>query len=155
MGHQTHHSEVTPNLLIFFINDLPSYLQSCIDSVQLHSQQLDCLMYADDIVIFSFSPEGLQNKLFSPESYCDDWGVKVNIKKTKVIIFNKAGRSIKLKFMYKNSELECVPNYKYLGIYFTASGTFSLAKNELYKKALKAFFQVTKRFLEFKSWNKN
>jgi hypothetical protein len=44
--------------------------------------------------------------------------------------------------MYKNSELECVPNYKYLGIYFTAFGTFSLAKNELYKKALKAFFKL-------------
>jgi hypothetical protein len=43
-------------------------------------------MYADDIVIFSLSPEGLQNKLFSLESYCDDWGMKVNIKKTKVII---------------------------------------------------------------------
>jgi hypothetical protein len=56
-------------------------------------------MYADDIVIFFLSPEGLQNKLFSPESYCDDWGVKVNIKKTKVIIFNKAGRSIKHKFI--------------------------------------------------------
>ena len=43
-------------------------------------------MYADDIVIFFLSPEGLQNKLFSLESYCDDWGMKVNIKKTKVII---------------------------------------------------------------------
>jgi hypothetical protein len=61
---------------------------------------------------------------------------------TKVIIFNKAGRTIKHKFMYKNSELECVPNNKYLGIYFTASGTFSLAKNELYKKALKAFLSL-------------
>ena len=118
-----------PNLFKIFINDLPSYLQSCIDSVKLHSQQLDCLMYADDIVIFSLSPEGLQNKLFSLESYCDDWGMKVNIKKTKVIIFNKAGRTIKHKFMYKNLELECVPNYYYLGIYFTASGTYSLAKN--------------------------
>ena len=49
--------------------------------------------------------------------------------------------------MYKNSELECVPNYKYLGIYFTAFGTFSLAKNELYKKALKAFFKLRKDFL--------
>jgi hypothetical protein len=86
-------------------------------------------MYADDNVIFSLSPEGLQNKLFSLESCCDDWGMKVNIKKTKVIIFNKAGRTIKHKFMYKNLELECVPNYYYLGIYFTASGTFSLAKN--------------------------
>ena len=54
---------------------------------------------------------------------------------------------MKHKFMYKNSELECVPNYKYLGIYFTASGTFSLAKNELYKKALKAFFKLRKDFL--------
>jgi hypothetical protein len=106
----------SPNLFNFFINDLPSYLQSCIDSVKLHSQQLDCLMYADDIVIFSLSSEGLQNKLFSLESYCDDWGMKVNIKKTKVIISNKAGRTIKHKFMYKNSELECVLNKKYLSI---------------------------------------
>jgi hypothetical protein len=103
-------------------------------------------MYAEYIAIFSSSPEGLQNKLFSLESYCDDWGMKVNIKKTKVIISNKAGRTIKHKFMYKNSELKCVPNYKYLGIYFTASGTFSLAKNELYKKALKAFFKLRKYF---------
>jgi hypothetical protein len=51
---------------------------------------------------------------------------------------------------YKNSELECVPNYKYLGIYFTAFGTFSLAKNELYKKALKAFFKLRKDFLSLK-----
>ena len=34
----------------------------------------------------------------------------------------------------------------HLGIYFTASGTFSLAKNELYKKALKAFFKLRKYF---------
>jgi hypothetical protein len=73
---------LSSNLFKYFINDLPSYLQSCIDSVKLHSQQLDCLMYADDIVIFSLSPEGLQNKLFSLESYCDDWGMKINMKKT-------------------------------------------------------------------------
>ena len=35
----------------------------------------------------------------------------------------------------------------HLGIYFTASGTFSLAKNELYKKVLKAFFKLGKDFL--------
>jgi hypothetical protein len=39
-------------------------------------------MYADDIVIYSLSPEGLQNKLFSLENYCDVWAMKVNIKKT-------------------------------------------------------------------------
>ena len=138
---------LSPNLFKIFINDLPSYLQSCMDSVLLHSQKLDCLMYEDDIVIFSTSPEGLQNKLNVLGKYCDDWGMRVNINKTKVIVFNKAGRTIKKQFLYKNSEIECVSNYKYLGIYFTSSGTFSLAKNELYKKALKALFKLRKDFL--------
>ena len=73
--------------------------------------------------------------------------MKVNSNKTKIIIFNKAGRTIKLKFHYKNFNIECVSSYKYLGIYFTASGTFSMAKNELYKKGLKAFFKLRKDFL--------
>jgi hypothetical protein len=53
--------------------------------------KLDCLMYADDIVIFSISANGLQQKLKLLEKYCSDWCMKVNIKKTKVLIFNKAG----------------------------------------------------------------
>ena len=138
---------LSPNLLKIFINDLPTYLEKASDAVKLQYENLDCLMYADDIVIFSTSPEGLQNKLNLLENYCDDWGLKVNTNKTKIITFNKAGRNIKYKFLYKNSEIECVPNYKYLGIMFTASETFSMAKHELYKKSLKAYFKLRKNFL--------
>lgn len=138
---------LSPSLFNIFINDLPSYLENCIDSVMLHSKKLNCLMYADDVVIFSTSPEGLQNKLNCIGKFCDDWGMKVNIKKTKVIIFNKAGRLIRHKFFYKNSEIDCVSNYKYLGIFFTASGSFSVARNELYKKALKGYYKLRKDFL--------
>jgi hypothetical protein len=73
--------------------------------------------------------------------------MKVNIKKTKIIIFNKAGRTIKKKFLFANEEVECISNYKYLDIHFTASGTFTIAKHELCKKALKAFFKLRKDFL--------
>ena len=62
---------LSPTLFKIFINDLPSYLQGCIDSVLLHSKTVDCLMYADDIVMFSSSPEGLQQKLNSLEKYCE------------------------------------------------------------------------------------
>ena len=34
-----------------------------------------------------------------------------------------------------------------MSIYITASGTFSFAKNELYKKGLKAYFKLRKDFL--------
>ena len=59
---------------------------------------VDCLMYADDIVMFFSSPQGLQQKLNSLEKYCDDWGMQANSSKTKVIIFYKAGRTIEHNF---------------------------------------------------------
>jgi hypothetical protein len=80
------------------------------------------------------------------QNYCDDRELKVSTYKSKIITFNKAGRNIKYKFLYKNCEIKCVSNYKYLGIMFTASGTFSMAKHELYK-SLKAYFKLRKNFL--------
>ena len=58
-------------------------------------------MYADDIVIFFFFSEGLQDRLSKIEKFCDDWCMKVNIKKTKVLIFNKAGRKLIKNLLFK------------------------------------------------------
>lgn len=81
-------------------------------------------MYADDIVIFFDSSQGLQDRLNMLEKFCNDWCIKVNIKKTKVLIFNKAGRKNSEQFTIQNNLLECVSCYRYLGVYFTASGSF-------------------------------
>ncbi len=74
---------LSPALFKIFINDFPSYLQSCSDTVMLEKEKLNCLMYADDIVIFSTSAEGLQERLHKLETFCKDWCLKVNIKKLK------------------------------------------------------------------------
>ena len=138
---------LSPNLFKIFINDLPSLLENTPDPVILNDKPVNCLMYADDIILLSTTAEGLQAKLNILGMYCDDWCLTVNPQKTKVLIFNKAGRHIKKKFGYKEYTLECVQHYKYLGVYFSASGTFSFAQNELYKKGLKAFFKLQKDFL--------
>ena len=39
---------LSPSLFKIFINDFLSYLDSCTDTVLLHSEKLNCLMYADD-----------------------------------------------------------------------------------------------------------
>ena len=41
------------NLLKIFISDLPKYLNGSSDPVFLNSLPLDCLLYADDIVLLS------------------------------------------------------------------------------------------------------
>jgi hypothetical protein len=63
------------------------------------------------------------------------------------LVFNKAGRHYRLNFKFNNAPLESVNEYKYLGIHFCASGSFSYAQEQLYKKGVKAYFKLTKDFL--------
>jgi hypothetical protein len=46
------------------------------------------------------------------------------------------------KFGLKKKILDCVVNYTYFGLYFSASGSFSFAQNELHKKALKVYYKL-------------
>ena len=101
-------------------------------------------MYADDIVILSSSREGLQRRLDKLESFCKDWCLDVNIDKTKVLIFNKTGKLMKDEFKFDNNTLECVKHYRYLGVYFSVSGIFNFVQDDIYKKASKASFKLTK-----------
>jgi hypothetical protein len=61
-------------------------------------------------------------------------------------VFNNAGRKILENFKFQNYDIECVSNYKYLGIHFTASGSFHFAQAELCKRALKAYYKLRKDF---------
>ena len=109
-------------LFNLFVNDLPL----CFDKEKcapfaLGESVVNCLMYADDLVLLSESKEGLQNGLSSLQDYCDLWHLKINIKKTKVIVFNKCGKLLsKYRFYINNILLENVQEYKYLGILMRA-----------------------------------
>ena len=61
------------SLILFklFINDLPSSLGNINDRVVLGDLKFNCLLYADDLVLFS-SSQGLQKSLDSLNSYCID-----------------------------------------------------------------------------------
>jgi hypothetical protein len=78
------------------------------DSPALDNEFIPCLLYADDIVLLSESAEGLQHSLNALHHYCNKWDLRVNIDKTKVIIFNKSGRLLKnVHFKYYGNSIEC------------------------------------------------
>lgn len=133
---------LSPNLFKIFINDLPKYLESSIDHVCLNNVKVNCLLYADDVVLLSKSALGLQNNLKLLENFCNDWCIDVNTTKTKVLIFNKTGRLFNEKFTFRGNFIESIRKYKYLGIIFTLSGSFTEAKHDLYNKATKALFKL-------------
>ena len=104
-----------PSLFKIFINDLPSIIDDKTDSITLDGEKIPCLLlYADDLVLFSDTKNGLQQKLDILNNYCTEWCIEVNVKKTKVIIFNKTGGLMNDRFNIRTDTIECVKQYKYL-----------------------------------------
>jgi len=83
---------LSPLLFSIFVNDIEDYLLTCgckpicIESDMYINKmmKLCILMYADDTVLLSDSPSGLQAALDSLSDYCTFWKLKVNAMKTKV-----------------------------------------------------------------------
>ena len=70
----------------------------------------------------------------------------VNYRKTKILVFQKSGikKPKHLTFSIDNTPIEIVPEYTYLGMRITSSGTFTIAQKVLVEKALNAIFKIRK-----------
>ena len=90
---------LSPTLFNIFINDLPSQFDDSCDPVLLYNKKISCLLYADDLILLSRSESGLQTCLNKLKVYCDEWNLRVNIKKSKILIFNKTGKLIESHFV--------------------------------------------------------
>ena len=83
---------------------------------------LQILLYADDGVLVAESAQDLQHMLQALHEYCALWRLHVNVKKTKVVVFNPSGQCAdELYFIYEGQRLERVQEFKYLGVVFHAT----------------------------------
>ena len=85
------------------------------------------LLYADDTVIFSETPEGMPNALNVFDDYCNTWHICINVSKTNVVIFCKRKTRSNIEFMLQGVRLEIVIDYSYLGICFKYNRKFAKA----------------------------
>ena len=53
---------------------------------------LNCLLYADDLLLLSEAENGLKEYIARLGHYAKVWKLSVNLKKTKIVVFNKLGR---------------------------------------------------------------
>ena len=102
-------------------------------------------LYADDLIILSRSKLGPQNCLNVLSSYCNSWMLRINPKKTKIMIFQRCTRKCEHNFRIGIEVIDVVQNYyTYLGTPLTSSGHFTLSLEHLGQKALHALFQPIK-----------
>lgn len=100
--------------------------------------KLFIILYADDTVLMAESDSELQTLLDTFYHYCITWKMKVNVDKTKIVIFSKGRMPVNLQFKYNGKDIEIVKDFNYLGIYFSRSGSFKTCKkNTRPRKLLK------------------
>ena len=91
---------MSPVLFALYLNDLESFLGTCnlkgLDSISHDIEnnfdiylKLFILLYAEDTVLMAESPEELQMLLDAFDDYCTIWKLKVNVDKTKIMIFSR------------------------------------------------------------------
>lgn len=140
---------LSPFLFSIFLNDIEMHLSKNIqDGVTLDHLQLYLLLFADDAVLVSETPDGLQRALDNLHDYCIRWNLNVNTEKTKIVVFRKGGTMGQNDhWYYAGREIEVVNSFNYLGVVFSCGGSFMQHAKYLSDKALKAMhslLQITK-----------
>ena len=101
------------------------------------------LLFADDIVLFSDTAEGLQKQISLFWGYCRLWQLIVSLPKSKIVIYNKGYADETYEFKIGEDRLEICESYKYLGLWCSNSPNI-FAKNYTYvsQQAKKALYAI-------------
>ena len=150
---------LSPLLFSIYLSDLSSYLAerceglttlenlaSTVDDDTLQKfMKLFVLLYADDTVILSETPDKLQIGLDNLYRYSDLWDLRINREKTKILVFSKGKIRRIPDFTLAGEKLDVTFNYKYLGLFFNYNGKFNVAKQDLYDRANRAMFALLRK----------
>ena len=143
---------LSPIMFSLYVNDLYDYLHARVGNGILIDYDIDeitnyfnmfLLMYADDTVLFAESKAKLQELLRYYEQYCNDWDLKINVDKTKIMVFGRSYR--KPKVFLNQKEVEIVTRFKYLGVTFSKNGRFINAIKDNIDKATRATYLLIRR----------
>ena len=104
----------------------------------------DCHSSADDIALFSHFQKELQRRLDILQAFCSARGLKVNVQKTKTMVFEHQ-KSQTPPFTYAGNDIEQVEGFKYLGMFLKHSRTLNAAIDHLCKAATRAMFALQRR----------
>ena len=137
---------LSPELFKCYIHELSQRLNNIqgIETPLLNKVNVTHLLWADDLVMLALSRDSLQRMINELYSFCAEWGLEVNIKKTAVLVFNASGRKLleSTSLVYGSMVIPSVREYCYLGTTFSISGSMKTNQAQLRTKGLRAYFSL-------------
>ena len=92
------------------------------DGIKIAGENINNIRYADDIVLIAGSEEKLQNLLQRVNEKSELKGIKINIKKTKVMVLSKRDHNQRMDIKLSNKDIEQVKDFTYLGRNISCDG---------------------------------
>lgn len=130
---------LSPTLFSIYINDLIPLVNGLEAGVMVGNTRISILLYADDIVLVSDSPYGLQSQITAVDTWLKNCYMKINTDKTKVVHFRPKRSSVTIaKFYCGGNKLETVSSYKYLGVTFNDYMDFKITADGIAKGSSRA-----------------
>ena len=152
---------LSPLLFAMFLNDMKEHVSKDMNGLVTVAREardigmnelavnillkLFLLLYADDTVIFSETPSGLQRGLDSIKRYCENWTLSLNAKKCKIVIFSRGKVRRFPDFSIGAEKLEVVYDFLYLGLRLNYNNRMFVAQRDLYDRASRAMFALLKK----------
>ncbi|XP_023230733.1 uncharacterized protein LOC111630807 [Centruroides sculpturatus] len=117
---------LSPILFICYVNDMVHVFDDLSkDFISLGNYEVHLLQFADDTVVLSTTPIYLQRKLDRLYNYSSNLGLRINLSKSKMIIFKHGGRLRKAdKFFLNGRGVSIVNEVIYLKIRLSDTGSF-------------------------------
>ena len=118
---------LSPTLFGIFFDGLIGHLDRSLPhaGLQLSSGKwVSALVYADDVVLLSWTAAGLQDLLDSMHAFCLSFGLTISPSKTEVVVFNGSSSDT---WHVGQHILPRSASFKYLGIGFHKSGSMTEA----------------------------
>lgn len=103
-----------------------------------HRWSINCLFYADDLVLFARSRKQLQDMLNCLAEFCSANCMSVNPSKTKVVVFSTKKTPPIRNFLIDGEPVEVVSEFCYLGITFASNCRFDAQLSLTKRKAVLA-----------------
>ena len=143
---------LSPTLFSIFLNDLANSIKSEKLGINIGTNNVGILMYADDVVLIAEDEKKLQRAIDILKDWCINWKLNVNLTKSQIVHFRKSRKQLtKFRFIFGDKELQMVKKYKYLGIIFDETLNFTECATTLADSAGRALGSIISKFSSFKN----
>ena len=108
---------LSPNLFKIYINDLIVAVEGARQGVTVGEDTVSGLMFADDFVGISETPEGLQKQIEEALEYTRKWRVTANVKKCAVVVcIEDKVNPVNFSWKWGEDEMVIVDQHTYRGV---------------------------------------